>query len=94
MRQRLRAVLLGAGKPEEDQAVLAGLVVAAGLLNTVVDKPEHAQAKRRAEELRSTGDELADAARQAIKAAQDAVIAATLAASVAATSAATAATST
>jgi hypothetical protein len=85
--ERLRAVLVGERLPEADDAVLAGLAGAVGLVETVVNKDDRKQAQRRAEEL-GEGNEVGEAARQAIKATQEAIIAASVAATTAATTAA------
>jgi plasmid stability protein len=87
VRERLRAVLLGERSPEPDDAVLASLAGAVGLIETVVGKEDRQQAQRRAVEL-GQGSELGEAVRQAIKATHDAIIAATAAATSAATTAA------
>jgi plasmid stability protein len=86
VRERLRAVLVGERTPEPDDAALAGLAGAAGLVATVVGKEHRKQAQRRAGEL-GEDNELGEAVRQAIKAAQDAIIAASVTATTAATTA-------
>jgi hypothetical protein len=85
--ERLRAVLVGERSPETDDAVLAGLAGAVGLVEAVVGKDDRQQARRRAEEL-GKDNELGAAVRQAIKATQEAIIAASVAATTAATTAA------
>ncbi len=85
--ERLCAVLVGERLPEWDDAVLAGLASAVGLVEAVVGKDDRQQAQRRAEQL-GEGNELGEAVRQAIKATQQAIIAASVAATTAATSAA------
>lgn len=88
VRQRLRSVLVDDCQAQSNDAILAGLVAAVGLIDTVVDKGQRKQAKRRADEL-GKDNELGDAVRQAIRASQDAVTAATVAATTAATAATT-----
>jgi hypothetical protein len=83
VRERLRAVLVGESSPQADDAVLAGLVGAAGLTQTAVGKDRRKQAQRRAEEL-GAGNELGEAVRQAIEATQEAIITATTVATTAA----------
>jgi plasmid stability protein len=86
VRERLRAVLVGERDPEADDAVLAGLAGAAGLVESVVCKEHRKQAQQRAEEL-GKGNELGEAVRQAIKATHEAILAAAVTATAAATTA-------
>jgi plasmid stability protein len=81
--ERLRAVLLGERTPDADDAALTALVDAAGLVKSIVDRPQRAEAQRRAKEI-GREDLVATAVRAAIKAANEAI-----AASTAATTAAT-----
>jgi hypothetical protein len=88
VRERLRAVLLGEVEAGADDAELAGMVAALGMVGGLVGRDRRKEAERRAKEL-SESAELGEAVGKAVKAAQDAVMAAVIAATVAASVAAT-----
>jgi hypothetical protein len=78
LRDGVRAVLLDGAHPDARTGPVIGLLHAASLLRTVVDKPELKSAKRRAAEV-SAGDWASKAVKDAIAASQAAVLAATTA---------------
>jgi hypothetical protein len=88
VRERLRAVLLGDAEADADDAELAGMVAALGMVGGLVGRDRRKEAERRAKELAESA-ELGEAVGKAVKAAQDAVMAAVVAASVTASVAAT-----
>jgi hypothetical protein len=88
VRERLRAVLLGEAEADADDAELAAMVAALGMVGGLVGRDRRTEAERRAKEL-SESAELGEAVGRAVKAAQDAVMAAVIAATVAASVAAT-----
>jgi hypothetical protein len=87
-RERLLAVLLGEVEADADDAELAAMVAALGMVGGIVGRDRRKEAERRAKEL-SESAELGEAVGRAVKAAQDAVMAAIIAATVAASVAAT-----
>jgi Golgi phosphoprotein 3 GPP34 len=88
VRERLRAVLLGEVDADADDAELAAMVAALGVVGSVVGHDLRKDAERRAKELAESAA-VGDAVGKAVKAAQDAVMAAVIAATVAATVATT-----
>lgn len=87
--ERLRQTLLGESPPDEDSAVLAGLVGAANLVGSVVeDRTRRKEAERRAEEL-GRGLGVGTAVEEAIAAARAEVMAAVIASTVSSATSAT-----
>lgn len=72
---RLRAVLLQDQPTDDDTGPLVGLLLAAGLLELVVERPDRRQARARARVV-AEGDWAAEGVRQAVAASQAAVTAA------------------
>ena len=87
VRDRLRAVLLAEVDADADDAELAAMVSALGMVGSIVGRDFRKEAERRAKSLAESA-ELGGAVGAAVKAAQDAVMAAVIASTVAASVAA------
>ncbi|HEX7105441.1 MAG TPA: GPP34 family phosphoprotein [Acidothermaceae bacterium] len=87
VRERLQAALLGEVDADADDAELAAMVAALGMVGSIVGRDRRTEAERRAKALAESA-EVGEAVGKAVKAAQDAVMAAVIASTVAASVAA------